>query len=143
MLAAGARAQQNPAPAVEIDDDDLGGGPEAGIWAIAQTTELGTRFAKIAVADERGRYVVPDLSGVRNCWTLPVFPAEAGTHSAHGHRPLFPARGMLRRSAETVRDFPFFVIPAGNGSLKPTCSPGGPNASSFRLAFARPQGCRS
>jgi hypothetical protein len=61
------RAQQNPAPAVEIDGDDIGGGvasrfgPEAGVWVIAQTTELGTRFAKIAVTDERGRYVVPDL----------------------------------------------------------------------------------
>jgi hypothetical protein len=61
------RAQQDPAPAVEIDGDDIGGsvasrfGPEAGVWVIAQTTELGTRFAKIAVTDERGRYVVPDL----------------------------------------------------------------------------------
>jgi len=61
------RAQQNPAPAVEIDNDDIGGvvtsrfGPEAGVWVIAQTTELGTRFAKMAVTDERGRYVVPDL----------------------------------------------------------------------------------
>lgn len=67
MFAAGARAQQSPAPAVAIDDDDIGGvvtsrfGPEAGVWVIAQTTELGTRFAKIAVTDERGRYVVPDL----------------------------------------------------------------------------------
>jgi len=60
-------AQQTPAPAVEIDADDIGGvvtsrfGPEAGVWVIAQTTELDTRFAKIAVTDERGRYVVPDL----------------------------------------------------------------------------------
>src|SRR5689334_11267559 len=61
------QAQQSTRPAVEIDDDDIGGvvtsrfGPEAGVWVIAQTTELGTRFAKIAVTDERGRYVVPDL----------------------------------------------------------------------------------
>ena len=67
MFAAGARAQQSADPAVAIDDDDIGGvvtsrfGPEAGVWVIAQTTELGTRFAKIAVTDERGRYVVPDL----------------------------------------------------------------------------------
>src|SRR5580693_3574409 len=67
MLAAGARAQQSSPPPVEIDNDDIGGvvtsrfGPEAGVWVIAQTTELGTRFAKIAVTDERGRYVVPDL----------------------------------------------------------------------------------
>ncbi|MBV9559469.1 MAG: carboxypeptidase regulatory-like domain-containing protein, partial [Bradyrhizobium sp.] len=67
MFTAGAGAQQNPGPAVAIDDDDIGGvvtsrfGPEAGVWVIAQTTELSTRFAKIAVTDERGGYVVPDL----------------------------------------------------------------------------------
>jgi hypothetical protein len=66
-LPAEPRAQQNPVAAVEIDADDIGGvvtsrfGPEAGVWIIAQTTDLGTRFAKIAVTDERGRYVVPDL----------------------------------------------------------------------------------
>ena len=74
MLAAAlpvpAGAQQNTAAqaaAVEIDDNDIGGvvtsrfGPEAGVWVIAETTELGTRFAKMAVTDEAGRYVVPDL----------------------------------------------------------------------------------
>src|SRR5215472_6587449 len=71
MLGAGVPAktiaQQNTATAVEIDGDDIGGvvtrpfGPEAGVWVVAETTELGTRFARIAVTDERGRYVVPDL----------------------------------------------------------------------------------
>src|SRR3984957_15809884 len=74
-----AGAQQNAAPqavaprvaapsaTVEIDDNDIGGvvtsrfGPEAGVWVIAETTEFGTRFAKMAVTDESGRYVVPDL----------------------------------------------------------------------------------
>ena len=52
---------------VAIDDNDIGGvvtsrfGPEAGVWVIAETTELGTRFAKMAVTDEVGRYVIPDL----------------------------------------------------------------------------------
>ncbi len=47
--------------------DDLGGvvtgpkGPEAGVWVIAETTDLPTKFAKIVVTDEQGRYVVPDL----------------------------------------------------------------------------------
>lgn len=49
------------------DDDDIEGvvtgpnGPEAGVWVIAETTELPTRFAKIVVTDDRGRYLVPDL----------------------------------------------------------------------------------
>src|SRR5499433_869639 len=72
---AGPRAQQQrpaqpqaAAPAqVQIDGDDIGGvvtsrfGPEAGVWVIAETTELGTRFAKMVVTDEVGRYVIPDL----------------------------------------------------------------------------------
>src|SRR5690348_7075516 len=64
------RAQQTtekaPSP-VSIDDKSIGGtvtsrlGPEAGVWVIAETRDLSTRFAKIVVTDERGRYVVPDL----------------------------------------------------------------------------------
>src|SRR5216117_2440593 len=46
---------------------DLGGtvtsanGPEAGVWVIAETTDLPTKFAKIVVTDDKGRYVIPDL----------------------------------------------------------------------------------
>src|ERR1700691_6412122 len=53
--------------AVVIDSDDIGGvvtgpnGPEAGVWVIAETNDLPTRFAKIVVTDDQGRYVVPDL----------------------------------------------------------------------------------
>jgi hypothetical protein len=57
--------QAGPAPA--IDDDDVGGvvtgpnGPEAGVWVIAETTNLPTRLVKSVVTDDEGRYVVPDL----------------------------------------------------------------------------------
>ena len=66
-----AHAQQktvaNSAPAVAIDADDIGGvvrgpkGPEAGVWVIAETLDLPTRFIKIVVTDDQGRFVVPDL----------------------------------------------------------------------------------
>src|ERR1700716_3828455 len=52
---------------VPIDADDIGGtvtsakGPEPGVWGIAETTELPTKFARIVVTDDRGRYVLPDL----------------------------------------------------------------------------------
>jgi hypothetical protein len=52
---------------IEIDGDDIGGtvtsgnGPEAGVWVIAETDDLGTRFARIVVTDAQGRYVIPDL----------------------------------------------------------------------------------
>src|SRR5262245_64814437 len=54
-------------PAVAIDSDDIGGvvtgpkGPEAGVWVIAETTDLPTKYAKIVVTDDQGRYVIPDL----------------------------------------------------------------------------------
>ena len=53
--------------AIQIDNDDLGGvvtgedGPEAGVWVIAETTDLPTKFVKIVVTDDQGHYVVPDL----------------------------------------------------------------------------------
>jgi hypothetical protein len=53
--------------AVAIDSDHIGGvvsgpsGPEAGVWVIAETHDLPTRYAKMVVTDDQGRYVVPDL----------------------------------------------------------------------------------
>ncbi len=58
-------AQQN-AP-VKIKAVDIGGvvssskGPEAGVWVIAETTDLPTRYIKEVVTDDRGRYLIPDL----------------------------------------------------------------------------------
>jgi hypothetical protein len=60
-------AQQTSAEVVSIGASDLGGivtganGPEAGVWVIAETTDLPTKFAKIVVTDDRGRYVLPEL----------------------------------------------------------------------------------
>jgi hypothetical protein len=36
-------------------------GPEAGVWVIAETAELNTKFAKIVVTDDQGRYLIPGL----------------------------------------------------------------------------------
>ena len=36
-------------------------GPEAGVWVIAETTDLPTKYTKIVVTDDRGRYLLPDL----------------------------------------------------------------------------------
>jgi len=58
---------QQAAGAVAIDNDDIGGvvtgprGPEAGVWVIAETTDLPTKFSRIVVTDDRGRYLIPDL----------------------------------------------------------------------------------
>ena len=70
LIAAPISAQQSPAHVignVDIGKVDIGGvvrssaGPEAGVWVIAETTELPTKFAKIVVTDDAGRYLIPDL----------------------------------------------------------------------------------
>jgi hypothetical protein len=36
-------------------------GAEAGVWVIAETNELPTKFVRIVVTDDQGRYLIPDL----------------------------------------------------------------------------------
>src|SRR4029434_609643 len=61
--------------AVSIDSDDIGGvvtsskGPEAGVWVIAETNDLPTRFARMVVTDDQGQYLLPDLPKANyNIW---------------------------------------------------------------------------
>ncbi len=59
-----ASAQQ---AAVQAGANDIGGvvsgpgGPEAGVWVIAETTDLPTRLIKSVVTDDQGRYLIPEL----------------------------------------------------------------------------------
>ena len=75
LVAAPVSAQQKADPSVRIGDNDLGGvvssanGSEAGVWVIAETTDLPTKFAKIVVTDDQGRYVIPELpKGKYSVW---------------------------------------------------------------------------
>lgn len=51
----------------QLNNDNISGmvtstaGPEAGVWVIAETDELETRYSKIVVTDDDGRYLIPDL----------------------------------------------------------------------------------
>ncbi|MES1255014.1 MAG: carboxypeptidase-like regulatory domain-containing protein [Acidobacteriota bacterium] len=60
-------AAQAPGADVAVGPDNIGGvvtstkGPEAGVWVIAETKDLGTQFRKIVVTDDRGRYLLPEL----------------------------------------------------------------------------------
>ena len=68
LAACAAQVAQHAAdPAIRVGASDLGGvvtsskGPEAGVWVIAETSDLPTKFGKIVVTDNRGRYLMPDL----------------------------------------------------------------------------------
>jgi hypothetical protein len=66
-----AHAHARPAAEVNIGPDDIGGvvastkGPEAGVWVIAETTDLPTRYIKEVVTNDRGQYLIPDLPKAR------------------------------------------------------------------------------
>ena len=55
------------APSPVTEGDDIVGvvtgskGPEAGVWVIAETKDLPTKYTKVVVTDDHGRFAVPDL----------------------------------------------------------------------------------
>ena len=63
----GRTAKKPAAGAIPMDATDIAGvvtsskGPEAGVWVIAETKDLGTGYRKIVVTDDQGRYLVPEL----------------------------------------------------------------------------------
>jgi len=74
LLAAGAigalvacQTPQGAHEAPQVGSAELGGivasanGPEPGVWVIAETTDLPTKFAKVVVTDDQGRYLIPEL----------------------------------------------------------------------------------
>src|SRR5438094_288750 len=67
-------ARQSLEQAISIGNDDIGGvvtstkGPEAGVWVIAETADLPTKFVKIVVTDDDGRYVLPQLPKANYQW---------------------------------------------------------------------------
>ncbi|MDE1935918.1 carboxypeptidase-like regulatory domain-containing protein [Bradyrhizobium sp.] len=70
-IAAFAMAWGGPASAQQkepsIKPDAIGGvvtgphGPEAGVWVIAETSDLPTKYAKMVVTNEAGQFVIPQL----------------------------------------------------------------------------------
>ena len=60
-------AQPAASAAASVKADEIGGvvtgakGPEAGVWVIAETRDLPTKYVKIVVTDDQGRYLIPGL----------------------------------------------------------------------------------
>ena len=67
VLVVGCASQTGSDTGIPIGGNDIGGvvsgpsGPEAGVWVIAETVELPTKYTKIVVTEDRGRYVLPAL----------------------------------------------------------------------------------
>ena len=78
----GAAAQGATAKEVKIDARDIGGvvtgakGPEAGVWVIAETRDLPTRYVKIVVTDDQAVTCCP------SCRKAPMMSGYAGMVSS-------------------------------------------------------------
>src|SRR6185436_20208658 len=66
-MLAGLLPAQQKAAGVNVGANDVGGvvtsskGPEAGVWVVAESLDLPTKFVRIVVTDDQGRYLMPDL----------------------------------------------------------------------------------
>src|SRR5688500_3750372 len=71
-------------------------GPEAGVWVIAETSDLPTKFAKIVVTDGQGRYLLPDLPSANyDVWVR-------GYGLVDSPKPRAEARGRWVRRGDTA-----------------------------------------
>ena len=67
LIALAAAALPATSPSVNVGPTEIGGvvtgpnGPEAGVWVIAETHDLPTKFVRIVVTDDQGRYLIPAL----------------------------------------------------------------------------------
>jgi hypothetical protein len=109
VLWSGAAFAQAPA----IDGDDIGGvvtsatGPEAGVWVIAETDDFDTRFARIVVTDDRGRYVVPDLpGGTYQLWVRGYGLVDSGKTTAQPGATVNLAATIAPNAAAAARVYP-------------------------------------
>ncbi len=98
---------------IALDADDIGGvvtstnGAEAGVWVIAETDELGTRFAKIVVTDDAGRYVIPDLPPASySVWVRGYGLADSDKVSASPGQRLDLTAKVAASDAEAAQVYP-------------------------------------
>jgi hypothetical protein len=99
--------------AIDIGDSDLGGvvtgpaGPEAGVWVIAETGDLPTKFAKVVVTDDRGRYLVPNLPcAIYSLWVRGYGLVDSGCAAAAANK-----RKPTTRTAPATDNRAFIVSP--------------------------------
>jgi hypothetical protein len=143
------------ASAISAGPGDIGGvvtsakGPEAGVWVIAEQENSPTKFAKIVVTDDHGRYLVPDLpKGSYKLWVrgyglVDSQPAESAPGStlaltavvapdAHAAAQYYPADYWLSlMKIPTKADFPMTVPP-------PPPIPGAPDTVKLTHTTSRP-----
>lgn len=80
---------------------------EAGVWVVAETDSLPTRFRRIVVTDARGRFVVPDLpEGAYRVWVRGYGLRDSTPVSANRGQALALQASTAGSQAEAARIYP-------------------------------------
>jgi hypothetical protein len=113
LLTACSRESRTGAPDIELDGDDIGGvvasakGPEAGVWVIAETADFESRYAKIVVTDEQGRYVIPDLPAANyEVWVRGYGLSDSGKVAAKPGKRVDFSAVIAANGAAAARIYP-------------------------------------
>ena len=108
MIQAGAQTASVP-----LKENDIGGvvtsqnGPEAGVWVIAETHDLPTRFSRMVVTDDQGRYLVPDLPAAKyTVWVRGYGLADSARVEAAPGKQLDLKAVPAKSDAEAAKVYP-------------------------------------
>src|SRR5436190_6847399 len=111
-LPAHPQAQRRSPPASRAGDF-IGGtvtsskGPEAGVWVIAQTSELPTKFAKIVVTDDQGRFVLPEMpNATYDVWVRGYGLVDSRPVKAQRGQNLTLSATLAQTPAEAAKVYP-------------------------------------
>ena len=98
---------------LRIAADEIGGivrsprGAEAGVWVIAETHDFQTRFAKIVVTDEAGRYLIPELPRAKySVWVRGYGLADSPAVEATPGQRLALAASVAPDAAAAAKTYP-------------------------------------
>ncbi len=127
-------------------------GPEAGVWVIAETTDLPTKFVKIVVTNDAGRYMLPELPTANyNVWVRGYGLVDSTPVKAKPDLASLPLKVSLARTPqEAAKVYPgnywYSLIEPPKKSEFPGTGPGGNGISPQMLTQAHwidnmKQGC--
>jgi hypothetical protein len=86
---------------------ESGSGREAGVWVIAETDELATRFAKIVVTADDGRFVLPELpNATYNVWVRGYGLVDSAPVKGKPGQTLNLKATVARTPAEAAKVYP-------------------------------------
>jgi len=82
-------------------------GPEAGVWVIAETSDLPTKFVKIVVTDDQGRFLLPEMPNASyDVWVRGYGLADSPKVKARRGQTLSLNAVLARTPAEAAKVYP-------------------------------------